>query len=96
MMAHVTNFVPKSTKLLCSNLHGMMPCPSCRLSNPLNPTPPIKIPSKTCVFFEFPILKMGGNVLTSTHGWAVSSVWVRDSSPPPLPALRAHLVTKGQ
>ena len=36
----------------------------------------------------------------SLHGWAVSSVWVRDSPPPPppapLPALRAHLVTKGQ
>ena len=37
------------------------------------------------------------------HGWAVSSVWVRDSlpatpppPPPPLRALRAHLVTKGQ
>ena len=30
------------------------------------------------------------------HGWAVSSVWVRDPPPPPLPALRAHLVTKGQ
>ena len=29
------------------------------------------------------------------HGWAVSSVRVRNS-PPPLPALRAHLVTKGQ
>ena len=28
------------------------------------------------------------------HGWAVSSVWVRDSPPPPpLPALRAHLLT---
>ena len=30
------------------------------------------------------------------HGWAVSSVRVRDSPPPPLRALRAHLVTKGQ
>ena len=36
----------------------------------------------------------------STHGGAVSSVRVRDPPPPPppppLPALRAHLVTKGQ
>ena len=40
---------------------------------------------------------------TNRHGGAVSSVRVRDSPPPPppappppLPALRAHLVTKGQ
>ena len=30
------------------------------------------------------------------HGGDVSSVLVRDSPPPPLPALRAHLVAKGQ
>ena len=30
------------------------------------------------------------------HGWAVSSVPVRDSLPPSLPALRDHLVTKGE
>ena len=30
------------------------------------------------------------------HGGDVSSVWVCEPPPPPLPALRAHLVTKGQ
>ena len=33
--------------------------------------------------------------MNPNHGWVVSSVWVRDP-PPPLRALRAHLVTKGQ
>ena len=38
-----------------------------------------------------------GEKTRSGHGWAVSSVWVRDPPPPPpLRALRAHLVTKGQ
>ena len=45
---------------------------------------------------------LGGALwIQSIHGGAVSSVRVRDSPPPPpppppLPALQAHLVTKGQ
>ena len=36
-------------------------------------------------------------IFGANHGWAVSSVQVRDSPPPPpLRALRAHLVTKGR
>ena len=41
------------------------------------------------VAVELPTTVVGGR-----HGWAVSSVQVRDSPPPP--PLRAHLVTKGR
>ena len=44
-------------------------------------------------------LEQPGEVTSSSssdHGGDVSSVPVRDSPPPPLRALRAHLVTKGQ
>ena len=48
------------------------------------------------VIFSCPFYTPSMTTIVFYHGGDVSSVPVRDSPPPPLPALRANLVAKGQ